>query len=86
MYHHPSTTINEQALNSVIVKPAQGEKIPLEEVEQGQIYRVEGTAYSGGGEEVERVEISLDGGQNWLYCVRRVGEYMAPLTGSILTS
>ena len=76
MYHHPSTTINEQSLNSMILKPAQGEKIRLEDVAQGQIYRVEGIAYSGGGEEVERVETSLDGGQNWLYCTRTVSEYM----------
>lgn len=31
-----------------------------------------GYAYNGGGNEVQRVEVSLDGGVNWLYCVRKV--------------
>lgn len=72
MFHHPSTICNEQNLNSVIVKPAQGEKIDLAEVKKGQTYRIEGYAYDGGGCEVQRVEVSLDGGQNWLYCIRKV--------------
>jgi len=72
LFHNPSTICNEQALNSIIVKPAQGESIRLIDVKTGQTYRIEGFAYSGGGQEVQRVEISLDGGENWLYCVRRV--------------
>lgn len=61
MYHHPSTACNEQNLNSVIVKPAQGEKLPL--ISGKKTYRIEGYAYDGGGKEVERVEVSLDGGE-----------------------
>ncbi|KAL4956782.1 hypothetical protein BDW69DRAFT_67808 [Aspergillus filifer] len=71
MFHHPSTICNKQMLNSVIVKPAQGEKINLEDVRKGKTYRVEGFAYNGSGNEIERVEISLDNGENWLYCIRK---------------
>lgn len=72
MFHHPSTICNEQMLNSIIVRPSQGEKINLVNVKKGKQYRVEGIAYNGSGEEVDRVEISLDGGESWLYCVRKV--------------
>lgn len=73
MYHNPSTIINEQALNAVIVKPCQGEKINLADVRADFTYRIEGFAYNGSGDEVQRVELSLDGGKSWLYCVRKVG-------------
>ncbi|KAL4941748.1 hypothetical protein BDV06DRAFT_175761 [Aspergillus oleicola] len=71
MFHHPSTICNKQMLNSVIVKPAQGEKINLMDVRKGKTYRVEGFAYNGSGNEIERAEISLDNGENWLYCIRK---------------
>jgi nitrate reductase (NAD(P)H) len=73
MFTHPSTVCNEQNLNSVIVKPAQGEKLELSDIKE-QTYRVEGYAYDGGGHEVQRVEISLDGGETWLYCIRNVSK------------
>lgn len=72
MYRHPSTICTTQMLNSVIVRPAQGERIDLGGLKKGTMYRVEGYAYSGGGNEVDRVEVSLDGGVRWLYCVRKV--------------
>lgn len=72
MFNHPSTSCNEQNLNSVIVKPAQGETIDLREIKRGRSYIIEGFAYNGGGNEVQRVEVSLDGGQDWLYCTRVV--------------
>ena len=72
MFHHPSTICNEQNLNSVIVRPAQGEKIPLDNVKKGQSYKICGFAYDGGGNEVQRVEVSLDEGKSWLYCSRKV--------------
>ncbi|KAL4809181.1 hypothetical protein BDV18DRAFT_167373 [Aspergillus unguis] len=71
MFHHPSTICNKQMLNSVIVKPAQGEKINLADVKKGERYRVEGYAYNGNGNEIQRVEISLDDGDTWLYCIRK---------------
>ncbi|KFX88645.1 hypothetical protein V490_07496 [Pseudogymnoascus sp. VKM F-3557] len=71
MFSHPDTLCNEQNLNSVIVKPAQGEKISLAEARKGKTYRIMGYAYDGGGHEVQRVEISLDEGETWLYCIRK---------------
>lgn len=65
-----STACNEQNLNSVITKPAQGERIALKNAIKGKTYRVEGYAYDGGGHEVQRVELSLDDGETWLYCCR----------------
>ncbi|KAK5115853.1 hypothetical protein LTR85_009447 [Meristemomyces frigidus] len=75
LFNHPDTACNEQNLNSVIVKPAQGERIPLTDARKGKTYRIEGYAYDGGGHEVQRVEISLDGGETWLYSVRKFPEY-----------
>lgn len=72
MFNHPSTICNEQMLNSVTVRPAQGEKINLVDIKKGKQYRIEGFAFNGSGEEVDKVEISLDGGETWLYCVRKV--------------
>ncbi|GBF61703.1 nitrate reductase [Trichophyton mentagrophytes] len=71
MYHHPRTICNEQMLNSIIVKPVQGEKIGLVDIKKGTMYRVKGFAYSGSGDEIDKVEISLNGGETWLYCSRK---------------
>lgn len=72
MFCHPSTACNEQNLNSIIVKPEHGETIRLSDADSNQSYRISGIAYDGGGHEVQRVEVSLDGGETWLYCVRAV--------------
>ncbi|KAH8434013.1 putative nitrate reductase [Aspergillus melleus] len=77
MYNHPSTACMEQMLNSVIMRPDHGEKIKLEGAKNGEKYRVQGYAYNGGGNEIQRVEISLDGGNSWLYCTRQYPD--APL-------
>lgn len=74
LFRHPSTACNEQNLNSVIVKPAQGEKLKLRDAKNGETYRIEGYAYDGGGHEVQRVEVSLDDGETWLYCIRKFPE------------
>jgi nitrate reductase (NAD(P)H) len=71
LFRHPDTACNEQNLNSVIVKPAQGERIPISSAKKGETYRIKGYAYDGGGHEVQRVEVSLDGGDTWLYCIRK---------------
>lgn len=71
LFNHPDTACNEQNLNSVIVKPAAGERIPLKDIREGRTYRIEGYAYDGGGHEVQRVEVSLDDGKTWLYCIRK---------------
>lgn len=75
MFNHPDTACNEQNLNSVIVKPAQGEQIPLSDARAGKTYRIEGYAYDGGGHEVQRIEVSLDDGETWLYAIRKFPEY-----------
>ncbi|KAF3014890.1 hypothetical protein E8E15_004993 [Penicillium rubens] len=75
MFRHPSTACNEQNLNSIIAKPGHGEAIPLTNVNKDRTYRIAGFAYDGGGHQVERVEVSLDGGQTWLYCIRKFPEY-----------
>ncbi|KAK5716161.1 hypothetical protein LTR15_009987 [Elasticomyces elasticus] len=75
MFSHPDTACNEQNLNSIVVRPAQGEKLPLTAARKGKTYRLEGYAYDGGGHEVQRVEVSLDGGETWLYCIRRFPDY-----------
>lgn len=75
MFNHPDTRCNEQNLNSVIVRPAQGETIALTDVKPNNTYRIKGYAYDGGGHEVQRVEVSLDGGETWLYCIRSFPEY-----------
>lgn len=72
MFHHPSTACNEQNLNSFVVKPQHGETIRLSDVNNTRSYRIAGIAYDGGGHEVQRVEVSLDGGKSWLYCIRKV--------------
>jgi nitrate reductase (NAD(P)H) len=63
LFRHSDTACNEQNLNPAIVKPAHGEKIALSETRKGNSYRIEGYAYDGGGHEVQRVEVSLDGGE-----------------------
>ncbi|KAK5105645.1 hypothetical protein LTR62_002637 [Meristemomyces frigidus] len=74
MFNHPSTACMEQNLNSVIVRPAQGQKLDLVEVLKRDTYRVEGFAYEGGGHEIQRVELTLDNSQTWLYCLRHFPE------------
>lgn len=72
MFHHLSTACNKQNLNLIIMRPAHSEKIHLSDVKKSQSYHIAGLAYDGGGHEVQRVEVSLDDGKTWLYCVRKV--------------
>jgi len=71
LFRQPDTACNEQMLNSVIARPAQGERVSLAGMRKGRTYRVAGYAYAGGGHKVQRVEASLDGGRTWLCCVRQ---------------
>ncbi len=34
------------------------------------MYTVRGFAFNGGGDRIERVELSLDGGKTWRWCFR----------------
>lgn len=69
-FQHPDTAAYEQYLNSIIVSPAQGEVVRISDIKQGRPYRIQGLAYNGRGDQVQRVEVSLDNGQSWLYCIR----------------
>jgi len=72
LFHNPDTACNEQALQSVIVRPYHGQIIDVTNQDQyTKPFRVEGFAYSGAGIKVQKVEISLDEGKSWLYCFRR---------------
>lgn len=75
MFHHPDTACYEQVLNSVIVRPGQGEKIKLDAEQKRELYRVAGFAYGGSGHRINRVEVSLDDGRSWLYCPRTFPEF-----------
>ncbi|KAI1363291.1 Oxidoreductase, molybdopterin-binding domain-containing protein [Xylaria arbuscula] len=44
---------------------AQSPKPAPRETASGRVVQVEGYAYSGGGREIQRVDVSLDGGANW---------------------
>lgn len=70
LFKHPDTACNEQNLNSIIMKPTQGETLPLTDARGNHTYRIAGVAYDGGGHKVQRVEVSLDDGKTWLYCIR----------------
>ena len=71
-FHHEHTACYQQSLQSAIVKPAHGERLSLSG--KGCLdgtYSVEGYAFNGGGDLVDRVELSLDGGKTWRYCFRK---------------
>lgn len=57
-------------MQSLIAFPAHGERIDFKDVRKGQKYRIKGFAYNGRGDQVQRVEVSLDEGKTWLYCIR----------------
>jgi nitrate reductase (NAD(P)H) len=75
LFQNPSTACNEGVLNSVVCKPAQGERIVLSDVKKGTKYRVRGFAFNGAGHEVQQVEVSLDEGKSWLFAAREFPEY-----------
>jgi nitrate reductase (NAD(P)H) len=71
MFAHPDTACNEQNLNSVIVKPAQGGEDRAHKGEERKRIEFKDTPTMAVGTRC-RVEVSLDGGDNWLYCIRKV--------------
>lgn len=56
--------INELSLNSVLTRPAHGERVPIAK-KIGDTLEIAGYAHAGGGRPVTRVEVSLDGGATW---------------------
>ncbi|KAI0102687.1 Oxidoreductase, molybdopterin-binding domain-containing protein [Nemania sp. FL0031] len=57
------------AITRTRLKPKDGETttshLKLETTASGRVVQIEGYAYSGGGREIQRVDISLDGGATW---------------------
>lgn len=65
-----SASIQETPVQSAICDPVDGEEVKLTWSGDGQAKQaflpVKGYAYSGGGKMVIRVDVSMDGGKNWI--------------------
>ncbi|OCH87284.1 hypothetical protein OBBRIDRAFT_827798 [Obba rivulosa] len=72
-FHHEDTAVYQQALQSIICKPAHDERVPLPSGQRAfeQAYTLEGFAYDGAGSCVQRIELTLDGGKTWKYCLKK---------------
>ncbi|KAI0630736.1 hypothetical protein C8Q77DRAFT_1062963 [Trametes polyzona] len=70
-FEDESTACWEQILQSIICKPAHDEHIEIADQSALEAtYTVQGFAFNGGGNRIERVELSLDGGRTWRWCFR----------------
>jgi sulfite oxidase len=67
---HSGWPLGEQRVSSCICRPLDGEMVA-----SGPVL-LQGYAISGGGKEIERVELSADGGRNWTPA--RITEYRKP--------
>ncbi|KAF8652992.1 hypothetical protein HU200_062427 [Digitaria exilis] len=67
-WYKPEYVINEMNINSVITTPANGDVLPINATTAESSYTVKGFAFSGAGKKVTRVELTLDGGETWLFC------------------
>ncbi|ORX83907.1 nitrate reductase [Basidiobolus meristosporus CBS 931.73] len=61
-WRNPDTVINSLNINSAIAYPQNDEFIPLSQ----DTYLFRGYAYTGSGNKIIRVELSMDGGESWL--------------------
>ncbi|KAM5537092.1 hypothetical protein V8D89_009238 [Ganoderma adspersum] len=73
-FEDESTACWEQTLQSIICEPAHEERLELTDDTRNGKYTIKGFAFNGGGERIERVELSLDGGKTWKYCFRHFVE------------
>lgn len=65
----PEYTLYDLNINSIITHPIHGEKVNLGKMSnETEFYTVRGYAYSGGGRKINRVELSIDGGNTWDLC------------------
>jgi len=64
--------LGEMAVNSVICQPGPGERLAR------GLTQVRGYALTGGGRQVQRVDLSIDGGRTWREA--RLGETVSPWT------
>lgn len=67
-WHKPEYIINDLSVNSVITTPGHDEILPINTPHASTDYIVKGYAYSGRGNKVTRVEVTLDGGETWMLC------------------
>ncbi|XP_047319660.1 nitrate reductase [NADH]-like [Impatiens glandulifera] len=67
-WYKPEYIINELNTNSVITTPCHEEVIPINSWTTQKPYTMKGYAYSGGGKKVNRVEVTMDGGETWKIC------------------
>ncbi|OQR99410.1 sulfite oxidase [Thraustotheca clavata] len=58
-------SIQELPVQSAITEPRTGQTWPLEGSEEVDVMTVKGYAWSGGGRNILRVDVSLDNGQTW---------------------
>lgn len=59
------TRLKPQEPKTQATPETQVPKLAPRETASGRMVQVEGYAYSGGGREIQRVDVSLDGGANW---------------------
>lgn len=59
-----SISIQEMPVQSAICDPSDGEKLVIKRSDQS--IPIRGYAYSGGGKIIVRVDVSIDGGDNWM--------------------
>nr|AGC97428.1 nitrate reductase [Dunaliella salina] len=72
-WYKPDYIINDLNINSAIAHPWHDKVVMLKDGDQP--YTVKGYAYAGGGHQIIRCEISLDGGNSWrLANIRRFAE------------
>lgn len=67
-WYKPEHIINELNINSVITTPCHEEILPINSWTTQRPYTLRGYSYSGGGNKVTRVEVTLDGGETWHVC------------------
>ncbi|KAF0431048.1 nitrate reductase [Gigaspora margarita] len=66
IWYNPDYIINKLNINSAITSPAHNERISLSSFVSTKEYTIKGYAYTGGGQKITRVEVSLDYGKTWL--------------------
>eukprot|EP01036_Dinobryon_divergens_P027779 gene27779-36606_t len=62
-WHKPEYICNDLNINSAISSPAHNEELSLKE--EAGWYTLRGYAYTGGGRQITRVEVSFDSGYSW---------------------
>ncbi|KDO25847.1 hypothetical protein SPRG_08791 [Saprolegnia parasitica CBS 223.65] len=64
-HRYAGASIQELPVQSAITEPKSGRPWPLDGSDEVDVLTVKGYAWSGGGRNILRVDVSLDGGQTW---------------------